>query len=251
MQATVWHGVDVGEFPTDHKCFLWTGRGSSSRGHKAPSPGTEMALGRSSTPGRAKTLVASSSTTSRSGFCSSWVCGLVGVVLGRDPLLFGKTLSFITYLHLLANQSLVIRTLHENQGVHTPDSLRRSSGKELQRTQLASTNHLIRRPPPSASLWTGADVRCSPLSLCHRGLERLLGSSLGFLQPPPLSHFPQPDPMARCPARSSRLSSPKPHSINQGPQNPSAACLGWSPRSVQRAPGPRASQRDRRGSRSR
>src|SRR5829696_2058879 len=94
MQATVWHGVDVGEFPTDHKCFLWTGRGSSSRGHKAPSPGTEMALGRSSTPGRAKTLVASSSTTSSGGFCSSWVCGLVGVVLGRDPLLFGKTLSF-------------------------------------------------------------------------------------------------------------------------------------------------------------
>jgi hypothetical protein len=38
---------------------------------------------------------------------------LVGVVLGRDPLLFGKTLSFITYLYLLANQSLVIRTLHE------------------------------------------------------------------------------------------------------------------------------------------
>jgi hypothetical protein len=60
-----------------------------------------MALGRSSTPGRAKTLRASSSTTSRSGFCSSCVCGLVGVVVGRDPLLFGKTLSFISYLHLL------------------------------------------------------------------------------------------------------------------------------------------------------
>jgi hypothetical protein len=72
-----------------------------------------MALGRSSTPGRAKALAASSSTTSRSGFCSSWVCRLVGVVLVRDPLLFCKTLSFITYLYLLANQSLVIRTLHE------------------------------------------------------------------------------------------------------------------------------------------
>ena len=65
-----------------------------------------MALVRSSTPGKAKTLQASSSTISGSGFCSNWVCGLVGVVLGRDPLLFGKTLSFISYLHLaLANQS--------------------------------------------------------------------------------------------------------------------------------------------------
>jgi hypothetical protein len=36
-----------------------------------------------------------------------------GVVLVRDPLLFCKTLSFISYLYLLANQSLVIRTLHE------------------------------------------------------------------------------------------------------------------------------------------
>src|ERR671914_3053873 len=87
--------------------------GTSSRSHRARAPGTEMALGRSSTSGREKTLRASSSTTSRSGFCSSWVCGLVGVVLGREPLLFGKTLSFITYLHLLANQSLVIRTLNE------------------------------------------------------------------------------------------------------------------------------------------
>jgi hypothetical protein len=52
--------------------------------------------------------------TSRSGFCSSWVCGLVGVVLGRDPFLFGKTLSFISYLHLIANRSLVIRTLYED-----------------------------------------------------------------------------------------------------------------------------------------
>jgi hypothetical protein len=38
---------------------------------------------------------------------------LVGVVLVRDPLLFCKTRSFISYLYLLANQSLVIRTLHE------------------------------------------------------------------------------------------------------------------------------------------
>jgi hypothetical protein len=52
-----------------------------------------------------KTLLASSSATSRVGFCSSWVCGLVGVVRERDPLLFGKKLSFISYLHLLANQS--------------------------------------------------------------------------------------------------------------------------------------------------
>jgi hypothetical protein len=59
-----------------------------------------MALGRSSTPGRAKTLWASSSTISDCGFCSSWVCGFVGVVLGRDPLLFGMTLSFTSYLHL-------------------------------------------------------------------------------------------------------------------------------------------------------
>src|ERR671910_3512990 len=87
--------------------------GTSSLSHKARAPGTEMALGRSSTPGTAKTLRASSSTTSSGGFCSSWVCGLVGVVLGRDPLLFGKTLSFIPYLYLLANQSLVIRTLNE------------------------------------------------------------------------------------------------------------------------------------------
>src|SRR5215210_7229312 len=65
-----------------------------SRSHRARAPGTETALGRSSTPGTAKTLRASSSTTSSGGFCSSWVCGLVGVVLGRDPLLFGKTLSF-------------------------------------------------------------------------------------------------------------------------------------------------------------
>src|ERR671920_353452 len=43
--------------------------GRSSRSHKARAPGTEMALGRSSTPGRAKTLWASSSTSSRSGFC--------------------------------------------------------------------------------------------------------------------------------------------------------------------------------------
>src|SRR5215204_6002221 len=109
-----------------------------------------MALGRSSTPGRAKTILASSSTTSRSGFCSSWVCGLVDVVLGRDPLLLGKTLSFVNYLHLLANQSLVIRTLHENQGVHATDSFRRSSWRELEGTQVANTNHLIARPPPSA-----------------------------------------------------------------------------------------------------
>src|ERR687897_3541491 len=87
--------------------------GSSSRRHKARAPGTEMALGRSSTPGRVKTLWASSLATSSCGFCSSCVCGLVGVVLGRDPLLFGKTLSSISYLYLLANQSLVIRTLHE------------------------------------------------------------------------------------------------------------------------------------------
>src|SRR5918997_6074358 len=69
---------------------------TSSRSHRARAPGTEMALGRSSTSGREKTLRASSSTTSRSGFCSSWVCGLAGVVLGRDPLLFGKILSFIS-----------------------------------------------------------------------------------------------------------------------------------------------------------
>jgi hypothetical protein len=74
----------------------------------------EIALGRSSTPGRVKTLWTSSSTISGCGFCSSWVCGLVGVVLGRDPLRFGKTLSFISYLDLLANQSYVIRTLYEN-----------------------------------------------------------------------------------------------------------------------------------------
>jgi hypothetical protein len=49
---------------------------------------------------RAKTLWASSSTISDCGFCSSWVCGFVGVVLGRDPLLFGMTLSFTSYLHL-------------------------------------------------------------------------------------------------------------------------------------------------------
>jgi hypothetical protein len=73
-----------------------------------------IALGRSSTPGRVKSLRARSSTISGCGFCSSWVCGLVGVVLGRDPLLFGKTLSFISYLELLANQSYVIRTLYEN-----------------------------------------------------------------------------------------------------------------------------------------
>jgi hypothetical protein len=36
------------------------------------------------------------------------------MVLGRDPLLFGKTLSFISYLDLLANQSYVIPTLYEN-----------------------------------------------------------------------------------------------------------------------------------------
>src|SRR5215203_1034748 len=59
--------------------------GTSSRNHKARAPGTEMALGRSSTPGRVKILWASSSTISGCGFCSSWVCGLVGVVLGRDP----------------------------------------------------------------------------------------------------------------------------------------------------------------------
>jgi hypothetical protein len=74
----------------------------------------EIALGRSSTPGRVKALRASSSTISGCGFCFSWVCGLVGVVLGRDPLPFGKTLSFISYLDLLANQSYVIRTLYEN-----------------------------------------------------------------------------------------------------------------------------------------
>jgi hypothetical protein len=62
------------------------------------------------------------------------VCGLVGVVLGRDPLLFGKALSFTSYLHLFANRSLVIRILYERQGVHATDSFRRSRGKELQRT---------------------------------------------------------------------------------------------------------------------
>ncbi len=78
--------------------------GSSFWSHKARAPGTEMALGRSSTPGRRKTLRASSSTILDCGFCSSWVCGLVGVVLGREPLLFGKALLFVPYLHLLANQ---------------------------------------------------------------------------------------------------------------------------------------------------
>src|SRR5918992_324484 len=76
--------------------------GTSSRSHKVRAPGTEMTLGRSSTPGRAKTLRASSSTTSRSGLCSSWVCGLVGVVLGRDPLLFGKTFMFLSILSFCA-----------------------------------------------------------------------------------------------------------------------------------------------------
>src|ERR671913_791776 len=98
----------------------------ASRSHKARAPGTEMALGRTSTSGRAKILRTSSSTISGCGFCSSWVCGLVGVVLGRDPLLFGKTLSFISYLHLLANQSYVLRTLYESQGVPARDSFRRS-----------------------------------------------------------------------------------------------------------------------------
>jgi hypothetical protein len=69
--------------------------GGSGRG-SGPDPGTEMTLGRSSTPGRAKSLRASSSTTSRCGFCSSCVCGLVGVVLGRAPLLFGKLFPFIS-----------------------------------------------------------------------------------------------------------------------------------------------------------
>jgi hypothetical protein len=81
----------AGEYPDGKREFC----------HRARAPGTEMALGRSSTLGRSKTLRASSSTTSRSGFCSSWVCGLVGVVLGRGPLLSGKTLSFISYLQLL------------------------------------------------------------------------------------------------------------------------------------------------------
>src|SRR5215207_5983340 len=66
-----------------------------SRSHRARAPGTETALGRSSTPGRAKTFRASSSTTPRCGFCSSCACGLVGVVLGRAPPLSGKSLSFI------------------------------------------------------------------------------------------------------------------------------------------------------------
>jgi hypothetical protein len=61
----------------------------------------EIALGRSSTLGRVKILWASSSTISGCGFCSSWVCGLMGVVLGRDLLLFGKTPSSISYLHLV------------------------------------------------------------------------------------------------------------------------------------------------------
>ena len=65
-------------------------------------------------PGRVKILWTSSSTISGCGFCFSWVCGLVGVVLGRDPLPFGKTLSFISYLDLLANQSYVIQTPYEN-----------------------------------------------------------------------------------------------------------------------------------------
>jgi len=43
---------------------------------------------------RAKTLWASSCTTSSSGFWSSWVCGLVGVGLGRWPVLSGKPFRF-------------------------------------------------------------------------------------------------------------------------------------------------------------
>src|SRR5215212_7378970 len=74
--------------------------GTSSPSHKARAPGTEMALGRSS-------------TISGCGFCSSCVCGLVGVVLGRDPLLFGKPLWFISYLHLalLCSPALVGSTV--------------------------------------------------------------------------------------------------------------------------------------------
>ena len=70
--------------------------------HKARAPGTEAVLGRSCTLGMAKTLLASPSTTSRFGFCFSCVCGLVGVVLGLDPLLFGNTLSSISLSSTLA-----------------------------------------------------------------------------------------------------------------------------------------------------
>src|SRR5215203_6326409 len=143
----------------------WGPVASSSRSHKARAPGTEMALGRSSTPGRAKTLLASSSTTSRSGFCSCWVCGLVGVVLGRDPLLLGKTLSFVTYLHLLANQSLVIRTLHENQGVHAtvPSAAPQGGSWRERRWQILTTSSLVLLHQPHYG-WVQTPVARSYLS---------------------------------------------------------------------------------------
>ena len=72
----------------------WDPAGTSFLSQSARAPGTEIALGRSSTSGRAKTLRASSRTTSSSGFWSSWVCELVEVVLGREPVLSGKPFRF-------------------------------------------------------------------------------------------------------------------------------------------------------------
>ena len=65
--------------------------GAPSESHMARAPGTEMALGRSSTPASANARRASSSTTGGSGFWSSCVCGLVGVVRGRGPSLRGSS----------------------------------------------------------------------------------------------------------------------------------------------------------------
>ncbi len=85
MKALVGAGVKVGanSLPTMNASG---GPAAPSASHNARAPGTDIRLGRSTTPGRAKIDAASSSRCSGPVGCwSSWVWGLVGVVVGREP----------------------------------------------------------------------------------------------------------------------------------------------------------------------
>ena len=102
------------EGPTAHRRHRGDSRSEvkGSRNHKARVPGTEMALLHA---GEAKVLRASSSTTSRSGFCYSWVRGR-GSGTGPAPLRQDAL------VHLLSTPSCESVVGHTNTREYTPQS---------------------------------------------------------------------------------------------------------------------------------
>ena len=128
--------------------------GASSRSHSARAPGTEISLGRSFTSGRAKIRRANSSTAVRSGFCSSCVRGLVGVVLGGGPLLSGRAFQSI-YLPPsgeFEEQDVRVRQRPKLQQAHVFHRCA-VSGRKPGPVQLdLAGDHVYPRPEPVAQL---------------------------------------------------------------------------------------------------